>query len=204
MQNANKTRGMGPLGSSGVIAQWGASSCIESIQEVIVSGFGVSSASNTATIASVDMNRSICVPTHGVNYTNDDGSLGPGYTLARISLTNATTVTGQNYAAGSPYGNAVSGLIVSFRPGIVKSIQRGTVSGSATTINLTLSAVNRNKTIVLIGGVNAQTLGNWAVATGAMREFGCIGSWTSDTNFQFAKASGSYTTHLSYEVIEFF
>ena len=195
--------GIGPLGSAGMVGLWGASSIIENIQEIGTT-FGVSSASGTGTITSVDLNRSICVSSNAVNYTNDDGLLGPGYTLARVKLSSTTTITGENYSAGSAYSNLVRVQIVQFRPGVIKSIQRGTVSGSSALLNVSLTAVNRAKTIVLVAGCTANTLGAWNVPTGAMREFGASGLWTSDTNFQFEKASGSYITNINYEVVEFF
>ncbi len=193
----------GPLGGAGMVGLWGGSSIIDSVQYASAS-FGVSSASGTATINNVDMSRTICVSANGVNYTNDDGSLGPGYTLARIKLTNATTVTAENFSSGSTYGNVAGAFIVSFRPGVIKSIQRGTASGSSAAVSISLTAVNRATTIVLVGGITASSLGAWNVPTGSMREFGVYGYFTSDTAFQFQKASGSYTTNVNYEVVEFF
>ncbi len=187
----------------GMVGLWGASSIIDSVQYASAT-FGVSSASGTATIASVDMSRTLCVSANGVNYTNDDGTFGPGYTLARIKLTNATTVTAENFTSGSTYTNAAGAFIISFRPGVIKLIQRGTVSGSAAALGISLTAVNRAKTIVLVGGITANTLGAWNVPTGSMREFGVYGYFTSDTAFQFEKASAVYITNVNYEVVEFF
>lgn len=194
---------IGPLGGSGMVGLWGASSVIDSVQYASAV-FGVSSASSTATINSVDLSRTICVGANGVNYTNDNGSLGPGYTLARIKLTDATTVTAENFTSGSTYSNAAGAFIVSFRPGVIKSIQRGTASGSSAAISITLTAVNRAKTLVLVNGVTANTYGLWNAATGAMREYGVYGYFTSDTAFQFEKSSNSYITNVNYEVVEFF
>jgi hypothetical protein len=189
----------------GMVSLWGAPSIIESIQVgSVFSNLGSSVSTATTTITSVDMSRSTLTLMAGLNYTNSDGADSPGQTWIKLVLTNSTTVTGSTYTTGATYGSGSGFTVTQYRPGIIKNIQRGVLSFSASTGNITLTAVNQNKTVVNVGGVSCNTAGTWNVSTGAMREFGCYGYFTSDTNLRFEKASGSYTTNVPYEVVEFF
>ena len=140
----------------------------------------------------------------GLNYTNSDGADSPGQTWIKLVLTNSTTVTGSTYNTGATYGSGSAFTVTQYRPGIIKNIQRGVASWSAGTANVTLTAVNQNKTVVNVGGVSCNTAGGWSAPTGAMSQFGCYLYFTSDTNLRFEKANTTYTTNVPYEVVEFF
>ena len=196
---------LGPQGMGGMVSLWGAPSIIESIQVgSVFGGLGNTVSTATTTITSVDTSRSTLTLMAGLNYTNSDGADSPGQTWIKLVLTNATTVTGSTYTTGAVYGSGSGFTVTQYRPGIIKNIQRGVASFSAGTGNVTLTAVDQNKTVVNVGGVSCNTAGGWSVPTGSMREFGCYLYFTSDTNLRFEKASGSYTTNVPYEVVEFF
>ena len=196
---------IGPAGMGGMVSLWGAPSIIESIQAgSVFAGLGSSVSTATTTITSVDTSRSTLTLMAGLNYTNSDGLDSPGQTWIKLVLTNATTVTGSTFTNGATYGSGSGFTVTQYRPGIIKNIQRGVASFSGGQGNVTLTAVNQNKTVVNVGGVSCNTAGAWNVASGTMREFGCYLYFTSDTNLRFEKASGSYTTNVPYEVVEFF
>ena len=196
---------LGPQGMGGMVSLWGAPSIIESIQVgSIFGGLGSSVSTATTTITSVDTSRSTLTLMAGLNYTNSDGLDSPGQTWVKLVLTNATTVTGSTFSTGATYGSGSAFTVTQYRPGIIKNIQRGVASFSAGTNNVTLTAVNQNKTVVNVGGVSCNTGAGWNTAGGAMSQYGCYLYFTSDTNLRFEKANTTYITNVPYEVVEFF
>lgn len=114
---------------------------------------GTNQTSNTATITSVDLNNSMLV-FGGINPTLADGSMSAGNmhaarAFARLTFTNATTITATRAASDPTYTVNVTGTVIEFFPGVIKSVQRGTVSLSTTSATDTLAqAVDVNKAFV--------------------------------------------------------
>ena len=77
--------GTGPLGGSGMVGLWGASSIIDNIQYGTIAINGVST-SSTATITSVDLSRSVLIDLRQSN--NWNGGTQPAYTSTTLALTN--------------------------------------------------------------------------------------------------------------------
>lgn len=81
---------------------------------------------------------------------------------------------------------------------VVKSVQRGTgsVPGNSTSLSVTISAVNREKSMVIINGVNA---------LGSSSDAARLNSFPNDTSFTIIGiTSSSWSTYFSWQVIEFY
>lgn len=195
MQNANKTRGIGPLGSSGVVGRWGASSLIDSVQR------GTGSYASTVTITAVDTSRSVLLYGGNQFSANNDNKQ---YWFQRASLTNSTTVTFT--LTGGAGINTAGWQVIEFKPGVLKSVQRGTFTlaagqGSATA---TITAVNTNKSLLCVLGSS----NNDSVTGGYLggQETTTYTELTNATTVTATRntAAGAIATVVSYEVWEFF
>lgn len=148
-------RPSGPLASAGMVSLWGASSLIKSIQYGTVSFLAANSP--TATITAVDVANSVV---YRLGASSDGVTVNPQYAaqFSTVILTNATTVTG-NLSVGS-YGanNVESFCVVEYRPGVVRSIQTGTVAVTGTGIpnvttgTATVTQVDAAKAQLFFGG----------------------------------------------------
>lgn len=118
------------------------SSNIKSIQRgTITLADTVTSA--TATIGAVDPNNTRLIFL-GNNSTNTGGAGSSNPTSARIALTNATTVTASRITGTDLM--TVSYEVIEYYPGVIKSVQRGTVTMTATaSATATITAVDTNK-----------------------------------------------------------
>jgi len=125
------------------VARWGKRSPIKSIQYGTVTLNNQTS--NTATITSVDPNNALIL---FLGSTYAATTAESNIDFARITLTNATTVTAnQNTAIAN--NTIVSFLVVEFYPGILKSVQRGTMSVTTTS---TITAVDTTKAVLFYLG----------------------------------------------------
>jgi hypothetical protein len=141
---------VGPAAMGGMVGLWGASSLIKSIQRgtVAVTNSGLPSA--TTTISAVDMpNARLRLLGYGVS----GGSANTRMTL-RMSFTNATTITVQVHTATDLAAITASYEVIEYMPGVVRSIQRGTMLGNNGVA--TITAVDMAKTQV-----------DWLGSTGA-------------------------------------
>lgn len=100
---------------------------IKSIQRGTIAITGATS--NTATITSVDLPNSV-IHFLGCRVTN--GGMNASQVMARIELTNATTVTASVFSSPGAQTNTVSYEVIEYYPGIIKSVQRGTIANSGT------------------------------------------------------------------------
>lgn len=144
-RNTNRT---GPLGGSGLIAQWGASSMIRSVQYGTMTV--TTSGTNTATITAVDTANSV------VQFTGiicDTSTSNPVFTHGRVSLTNSTTVTGVSYPDAST--RTIGFVVFEYAPGVLRSRQAVaiTISPSAGSNTATITSVNTAKSVLVYGGV---------------------------------------------------
>ena len=193
MQNANKTRGAGPLGGAGMIGLWGASGLIEAIQYGTIALSGAQ-ATNTATITSVDLSRSILIDLRQSN--NWSGGTQPSYTSNTLALTNSTTVTASRQAAGGLTLTAAF-CVVTFNPGVVRSVQSGVVA-SAGSPTVSITSVNTAKTLLLSLGLEGDSGG---------RDDYFYGYWqlTNSTTLTLQRgASGGTSMKAGWLALEFF
>ena len=149
MQHANKTRGTGTLGGAGMVGLWGASSLIKSVQYVSIAWVTNGATSGTATIAAVDTAQSVCLPlsfTSPNNTANDVKSSFP-----KIVLTNGTTVTATiGGLTGSALTVTVNAVVVEYAPGVLKSVQTGSIAvASATSNTATITSVDTSKSVLI-------------------------------------------------------
>lgn len=181
----------GPLGGSGMVGLWGASSIIESVQYGSITN---NNASDTATITSVDLSRSVLIDLRQNN--NWSGGTQPAYTSNTLALTNATTVTASRQASGG-IQNTARFCVVTFAPGVIRSVQSGVVAASGSP-TVTITAVNTSKTVVLSLGLEGDSGG---------RDDYFYGSWalTNATTLTLNRgASGGASMKAGWLVLEFF
>lgn len=138
-------------GFSGV-ATAGAVSIIASIQRGTVTLARGGAATATATITAV--NPQACI-LHRLGQTTEDPTTptraSSPTTFARIDLTNATTVTATTDAAVLS-DQVISFEVIEFLPGIIKSVQQGTIALSALSNTATITAVNPAKSMLMFEG----------------------------------------------------
>lgn len=147
----------GILGGSGTVALWGASSLVTSVQ---FGSIAVSAATTaTATITAVDTSRALIFML-GCFHSAADANQAKG--RARVALTNSTTVTATVNTAPTPATTTVKFCVIEVLPGIIRSIQAGTITGASTA---TITAVDVNKTfLIFLGYTTAITTGECAYA----------------------------------------
>lgn len=113
---------------------------IKSVQRGSISIAGAFSA--TATISAIVLANSLIV--YGGHTTDDAGTTMP-VTTAAVELTNTTTVTASN---GLNSGTQIVAYeVIEFYPGVLRSVQRGTISvgGAATSVTATITSVDITK-----------------------------------------------------------
>lgn len=186
----------GPLGGAGMVGLWGASSLIKSVQRGTMSGAYPTDA--TATIAAVATENCI-INWLGVQQTNVNTNFAVA--IGSVELTNATTVTGKQ----SPSGGATmtfSYEVIEFFPGVLKNVQRGTVSiGGNASATATVTAVNTNKSVLTFCGGR---IGTSAGPNTDAYAFDLV--LTNSTTITAARntADGANTITAYYQLAEFF
>jgi hypothetical protein len=139
-----------PIGVS-IFGVAGSRSNVKSLQRGTAT-FGSSATTVTATISAVDLTKAI-VRISGI-WTNNSGSTSysAGKSLAKVVLTNATTVT-ITIGVASAYAPTVQWEVVEFNN--VKSLQSGTLAISAYGLegmSLVISSVTANKVMAFASG----------------------------------------------------
>lgn len=193
MQHANKTRGVGPLGGSGLIAQWGASSLIRSVQYGLVR-VNASTASGTATITAVNTANAVLMYLGmSQDYVTDNANID-----AHVVLTNSTTVTATRNGAGPGNYLDVQFVVLEFAPGIVRSVQTGTIAmgGGQTSLTATITAINTATAMVAYGH-------NMASTGDANASYSRV-TLTNSTTVTAARVTGTAGNTVAYSVVEFF
>jgi hypothetical protein len=146
MQNANKTRGTGPLGGAGMVGLWGASSLIKSIQYLTSS---INGGTVNVTISSVDTASSVAIPMGLISTYATAANFG--VTTYRLAISSATNVvvSRQNWS-----GETAKFAVIEFMPGVIKSVQTGSCSmvGNVASATATVTAVNTNKALLMLTG----------------------------------------------------
>ncbi len=174
---------------SGSVALWGASSLVKSIQRGTIS---ISSAtSNTATITAVDLDASVLFYGGVTDAAGTESSIG----YARVELTNATTVTGVR-ASTDVAATVVNYEVIEYLPGVLKSVQRGTITTGSSPTDATITEVNANKSFVsCLGAVITDATTSTALHTRIKLQNGTTVRAETDT------ADNQVT---GYQVTEFF
>jgi hypothetical protein len=147
-----------------------------------------SATSNTATIPAVDVANS------ELRFLGCTTSSDSADQLARVELTNATSVTAIRYNASADV-TTVSFEVIEYFPGVIKSVQRNASAVPSNPTNITITAVaDMTKTAVsLLGWRTNDAL----VATTEMPR----GRLTSTTNLQLALVTAA-NVELGWQVTE--
>lgn len=190
----------GALGGSGMVSLWGAQSLILSVQRGLIT-IANTATSGTATITAVDPNNAIVL--YGGLNGNPPTTDSQSTMWAIVTLTNSTTVTASR--VGSTNSLYMPYQVIEFAPGVLRSLQSGTVTLLNVSSNTaTISAVNPAKAFVVFRG--------WTTTSGSDAT-----SW--DTRYQMPKHDltsatvVTATTHvtniavtltLAHTVVEFF
>lgn len=118
------------------LAQWSAPSIIKSVQRSTIAITG-GTATATATITAVDPSNSRLVY---LAVTSTDANAYTQYGWCGLTFTNATTITATRTSTLNTC--TVSFEVIEYVPGVIKSVQRGTVSGGSTA---TITAITTTK-----------------------------------------------------------
>jgi hypothetical protein len=120
---------------------------IVSIQQGTIA-LSTAQTSNTATILAVNVDNAELI-LDGLTPSGSATKDGWRATLCRIDLTNSTTVTAtRNTVTDDTAGAVTAGVtftVIEYAPGVIRSVQRGTVTGSTATItavNPTVSSLD--------------------------------------------------------------
>ena len=184
----------GPLGGSGMVGRWGASSLIENIQYGTVALSGVTNA--TTTITSVDITRATVI--HLGQSNNWSGGSGAQYSSAYVELTNATTVKAVRNTVGGIDCN-VNFAVIQFCPGILRSVQTGSVTiNSGLTNTATVTTVNTDKSLLIYLGLQSN-----AAVDGAGYERLSLTNATTITGTRQDTTGGGIPT-VTFALLEFF
>ena len=185
---------IGPQGMGGLVSMWGVSSLIKSVQRGTITLTGA--ATGTATITSVATENAVLM--YLGNTCDVAASTDSQLAWCRVSLTNATTITAtrQNVT-----GNCVVAFeIIEYLPGVIKSIQIGTVSIANLTASNTaaITGVNTEKSVLMYLGAQVQnTTGN------------TIDSWnrltlTNATTITATRIGTASINQIGYQIVECF
>lgn len=140
---------IGPMAMAGTVSLWGTSSLIKSIQSGTLGNSG--GVTNTATISAVVPENCLLQ----VSFTSQAAASSDARnSWCRIDLTNSTTLTITiNFNAG--FVTTIAYQVIEFMPGVLKSVQRGTISvATGTTTNTAaLATVNLAKAFVTYLGM---------------------------------------------------
>ena len=165
---------LGPQGMGGMVSLWGASSLIRSVQTGVIA-VGAGTTSQTATIVAV-------TPENCVLFFTQTTQAGTGSDQRNawvgITLTNSTTVTASINADAGYFSNA-NYRVVEFAPGVLKSVQR---------VSVTINALSTGNTAAI---TEVNTSKSWINILGQTMD----GSLFPDPNSNWARLSfGSSTT----------
>lgn len=173
------------------VSQWTQRSFIKRIQRGTIN-MGTN-ASATATITAVDL---LNTKLRFLGYDTDSaGGTFPNVTEVRLALTNATTITAtRSSAASTPI---VSYEVTEFVPGVIRSIQRGSilVTGAAVANTATITAVVSAKAeLEFLGWETTETTFDsraWAYLV-----------LTSDTVVTATRVGGANDVTVGFQVVE--
>lgn len=173
----------------------GKKSVIKSIQRGTIS-IPINYSSGDATISSVDLNSAviICNGSRGGLSSSTDAALNR--VMARLSLTNSTTLNAKAYTTASSNATVVSYMVVEFDN--VKSVQRGSISiSSGATASATITAVDLNKSLLLPSGFSTDA------ATNSQRALFTLELTNSTTITAQRAGTAASSAIINYSLVEF-
>lgn len=179
------------------VAQWTQPGIIKSIQRGTIT-IANASLTNTATITSVDVNntRLVCLGNSSVDAGG--GGSGAGPVLVRIDLTNATTITASRTA--STDAAVVSYEVVEYWPGVIRTIQRGTITAAGVAIGQTALAT----TLQTVTKATMESLGLEGSTAFAADSFRARMVLTNTTTVTMTRIGTSNTLVGGYQVTEWY
>lgn len=134
----------GPLGGSGTVALWGASSLIQSVQQIT---FTINAATVNTTITAVDTSRSIVSPQGAMSQLGSN-NIAVG-TVGGLKLTSSTNVQCRRSLAQN-YPDLAAATVLEFVPGVIRSIQNALIAQTSASTTATITAVNTAKTFLIV------------------------------------------------------
>jgi hypothetical protein len=191
---------IGPLASGGMVALWGASSLIKSIQYGNVGATNNTSTTGTATINAVDTANAVLLFNGNTTSDSTNGQID-AYQTGFITLTNSTTVT---VTRGGQDGNGnitVNFCVVEFLPGVIRSVQAGTIllANAVVTNTATITAVNTAKSVLFYNNKNTNQ-GPLAAGTTHWSKL----DLTNSTTITATRAGNTNQEVPAYLLVEFF
>lgn len=183
---------IGAQGMAGMVSLWGASSGVIGIQRATIS-IAAASGSNTSTITAVNMaNARLRL----LGMACNNAAANSTASSVQIVLTNATTVTATRSATGVADAQ-VTFEVIEYAPGLIRSIQRGTITISGSGSNTAaITDVNTARTELDYLGERMDT------ALDNMFAFLTLTNATTVTAARFNAGGG--TTLVSYQAVEWF
>jgi len=151
--------------------------------------------SKTATITSVDITKSVIIFLGQTTVSTDSNNLSDY--MARIELTNATTVTA--YRTNDNDDVTISCVVIEFDSAVINSKQSGTILISAgnTSNTATITAVNIAKSLLLYCGVITSYTG-----TVPIHAFSRL-ALTNSTTITATRGNSSNSATVGWNLIEF-
>lgn len=170
------------------VGSWLQRRAIRSIQSGTIALTSVTS--NTATINAVVTANSILLVL-SANSNNADGA----NCCVRVDLTNTTTITATR--VGNSATTATVGFVVlEFEPGLIRSIQRGTIAFSASSSTGAITSVNTARAHVTALGMST------ADAVGTMAEDEARVTLTNATTVTATKGGAGSACTVGFQVVE--
>lgn len=184
---------IGPQGMGGLVSMWATNSLVQSVQRGTTTVASGSAGTNTA-ITQVDLANAIIVFT-GQTFGSNNIAWNSATGYLRITSNVQVTV---NRVASAGAGSLVTYWeVIEFAPGVVKSIQRGTVTSNGTTA---ITEVNTAKSqLYYLGwlGTDATTGANQTVEVPRI-------ALASSTSVACSNGNGDAASTVSFAVVEFF
>jgi len=180
---------VGPAAMGGMVGLWGANSLIKSVQRGTLGLGGASSAS--VTVSAVAPENSVL---RYLGSTSDFAGANASAASARIELASATSITAYNPGGTTVY---VTWELLEYLPGIVKSVQRGTLADAATgAAAVTINAVNLAKTALHFLGFTTNVADTRTNPRMSMNDATTVVIWVG--------GAGVGTNNCGYQVVEYY
>lgn len=181
-----------------LVSTWGRQGFIKSVQTGTIDLNGATS--NTATITTASLTNTILL---NAGVAASAGALGAlNSTGIRITLTNATTVTGVRFG-NDAHAMVVRFFVVEFFPGVIRSIQRFTAIelNVAPPVTQAITSVNTGKTMLVHLGAAQNDAGTYTGANDSTVDV----SLTSSILVTLVIGTGpGVSTLVNFDVVEFY
>lgn len=181
-----------PLSST--VANWGRRGIVKSIQRGIITLNNVTS--NTATVTAVDPNNAVLTC---LGWTSAGTGTDQRLSSMAVVLTNSTTVTATVNGAEA-VAHILSYELLEYVPGVIKSIQRGTVTCSAAaSATATITAIDTTKAVVIWAGFTTDD----GTAMQANLVYGRL-VLTNATTVTFSRPGSAGVATVPFTVVEYY